>query len=153
MQGRNDPEGAALCANWMYDTLCCPGVLQSRQGEDGAEWCCVGNNIPNAMYCGNHDDVYDPQTASCSATYTVGSEGYTSSVLSAALKFTVTKVVNPRTVTSNGLVSTTCDTVTAGVASGPAGATSLSTGIAQPAITAPALGLPVFAAGGLLLAL
>lgn len=74
-------------------------------------------------------------------------------MLSAASKFTVTKVVNPKTVTSNGLVSTTCDTITAGVASSLTGATSLSTGVAQPALTAPALRLPVFAAGGLLLAL
>lgn len=93
------------------------------------------------------------QTASCSATYSVGSKGYTSSVLSAASKYTVTKVVNPKTVTINGIVSTTCDTVTAGVSSSTAGATSLSTGIAQPAMTAPALGFPAFAIGGLLLAL
>jgi hypothetical protein len=56
-------------------------------------------------------------------------------------------------VTSNGVTSTSCRTVTAGVATGAGSSTSMSTGVAQPAVTAPAFVTPMIAVGGLLLAL
>lgn len=143
-----------MCANWLISTdsgsLCCPGVLQTH---DDVQWCCVGNNIPNATYCGDHAETYNPEIASCSASIKVGAEGYTSSVLSAGSKYTVTKAVHPTPVTNNGVTSTSCETVTAGVTTGIAGATSMSAGLAQPAITAPAFFAPMIAAGGLLLVL
>lgn len=153
-QARQDNEQAAMCANSLIFTnagsVCCPGVLQTH---DDAQYCCVGNNIPNATYCGDHAETYDPQTASCSASFKIGIRGYTSSVLAAGSKYTVTKAVNPTPVTMNGATSTSCKTVTMGVATGVASATSMSTRLAQPAITAPALLTPMMAVGGLLLAL
>jgi hypothetical protein len=143
-----------MCANWLISTnsgsFCCLGVLQTH---DGAQWCCVGNNFPNVTYCGDHEETYNPQTASCSASFKIRTEGYTSSVLSAASKYTVTKAVHPTPVTSDGITSTSCQTVTAGVATSVGSATSMSSGLAQPAITAPAFMAPMMAIGGLLLAL
>ena len=158
IQGRQENEEAAMCANWLitttYGEFCCPGVLQSHDGDNGvAEWCCVGNNFPNATYCGDHEETYNPQTESCSASFKISTEGYTSSVLSAASKYTVTKAVNPTPVTGDGTTSTSCHTITAGIATSTEGATSKSSGLAQPAITAATFVRPMIAVGGLLLAL
>ena len=123
-----------MCANWLIFTtnsgsICCPGVLQT------------------------HAETYDPQTASCSASFKVRTEGYTSSVLSAGAKYSVTRAVDPTPVTMGGVTSTSCRTVTEDVATGVGGATSMSFGLAQPVVTAPAFVAPVLAVGGLLLAL
>jgi hypothetical protein len=134
-------------------SFCCPGVTQTHDGETGAQWCCVGNNFPNATYCGDHAETYDPQTASCSASFRIRTRGYTSSVLSAASKYTFTKAVHPTVVTEDGVTSSSCQIITAGVATGVASATSMSSGLAQPAITAPAFLNPMMAVGGLLLTL
>ena len=146
-----------MCANWLINTnsgsYCCPGVLQTRDGDNVPQWCCVGNNFPNATYCGDHEERYNPQTASCSASFKIRTEGYTSSVLSAASKYAVIKAVHPTPVTNGDTTSTSCDIITAGVATGVGASTSMSSGFAQPVITAPAFVAPMIAAGGLLLAL
>lgn len=159
-QDTTNQQQALLCANWLISTtspsasICCPGVLQTRNSDTfGAQWCCVGNNFPNATFCGDHEETYDPSTASCSASFEIGAEGYTSSVLSAGSKYGVTKAVHAQTVTGSGGVSTSCEIVTAGVVESTGSATSLSTGVAKPAITVSAFGVPIMAVGGLLLAL
>lgn len=63
---------------------CCPGVLDQPSGDGSKAYCCVGAPRP-------HNAVWTTTQASCATTVSVyQQEGYTSRVVEAASKYSVT---------------------------------------------------------------